>query len=262
MVGQIMETLDRLRLSDSTLDRLHHRQRPAVEQPPRADQDLRQVRRRRHHATAQAPRRQIPGEMGRRHARADDRPLARQSCRREKRRDALAAGFDLFTTFAAAAGVRSPGRSHHRRRRPHAAANGGRDGRRIDQIRARHVLLLRDLGLAAVRKGDYKLILPGRPPPDVDKTLLFNVREDPGETKDLAADHPELVARAAKARRRSPQGSRRRAEQPGQEPPAGRMRSVIRMPRHIASASSPARLDRPRAGDGADDRPGHPRGRR
>ena len=55
-----------------------------------------------------------------------------------------------------------------------------------------------NLGLAAVRKGDFKLVLPGRPPPDVDKTLLFNVRTDPGETKDLAADHPERVAELQK----------------------------------------------------------------
>jgi arylsulfatase A-like enzyme len=42
----------------------------------------------------------------------------------------------------------------------------------------------------AVRKGDWKLIkvalLPG-------KTQLFNLASDPGETKDVAADNPEIV---------------------------------------------------------------------
>jgi arylsulfatase A-like enzyme len=42
----------------------------------------------------------------------------------------------------------------------------------------------------AIRKGDWKLIkialLPG-------KTQLFNLFEDPGETTDVAAQHPEIV---------------------------------------------------------------------
>jgi arylsulfatase len=55
-----------------------------------------------------------------------------------------------------------------------------------------------DFGLAAVRKGDFKLIFPGRPPPDAQKTLLFNVRQDPGETKDLYSQHPQIVAELEK----------------------------------------------------------------
>jgi arylsulfatase len=104
--------------------------------------------------------------------------------------DQLAAGFDLYTTFAAAAGTRIPG------------------DRLIDGVDLTPLLMSTDaspkpvrdtlyyydnLGLTAVRKGDYKLVLPGRPPPEIDKTMLFNVREDPGETKDLAPVHPEVI---------------------------------------------------------------------
>jgi arylsulfatase len=47
--------------------------------------------------------------------------------------------------------------------------------------------------LNAVRQGRYKLVLPGRTPPDEDKTLLFDVQTDPGEAHDVSAEHPELV---------------------------------------------------------------------
>ena len=112
-----------------------------------------------------------------------------------KTSDALAAGFDFYPTFAAIAGVRVPG------------------DRLIDGVDLTPLLTstgdaakpvretlyyYENFGLAAVRKGDYKLIFPGRPPPDVQKTLLFNVREDPGETKDLAEKHPEIVAQLEK----------------------------------------------------------------
>src|SRR5262249_25074429 len=43
----------------------------------------------------------------------------------------------------------------------------------------------------AVRSGDWKAVRlrPGGPPE------LYDLRADPGETRDLAADHPEVVAR-------------------------------------------------------------------
>ena len=47
--------------------------------------------------------------------------------------------------------------------------------------------------LMAVRKGDWKLTLAGGPNQKVDKLELYDVKNDPGETKDLAAEKPELV---------------------------------------------------------------------
>jgi arylsulfatase A-like enzyme len=39
----------------------------------------------------------------------------------------------------------------------------------------------------AIRQGDWKLLLDG------DDTLLFNVRQDPGERNDLARQNPEIA---------------------------------------------------------------------
>jgi len=49
--------------------------------------------------------------------------------------------------------------------------------------------------IQAYRKGDWKLKFPftGTWPHDPHPLLLFNLRNDPGETKNLAADHPEIV---------------------------------------------------------------------
>ena len=134
--------------------------------------------------------------------------------------DQLAAGFDLYTTFAAAAGVRIPGDRliDGVDLTPLLTSTGA------SQKPVRDTLYYYDnLGLAAVRKGDYKLVLPGRPPPDIDKTMLFNVREDPGETKDLAADHPQIIDQLEKvvAEARKDLGDARTGE-PGQNRrPAG-----------------------------------------
>lgn len=43
----------------------------------------------------------------------------------------------------------------------------------------------------AVRQGDWKLVWRTMLPSSVE---LFNIREDPGETRDLGADHPDMVA--------------------------------------------------------------------
>ncbi len=46
-------------------------------------------------------------------------------------------------------------------------------------------------GLRAYFKGDWKILnLPK--PFGTDDWELFNIREDPGETKDLSADYPEI----------------------------------------------------------------------
>ncbi|MBK8248460.1 MAG: hypothetical protein IPK85_13790 [Gemmatimonadetes bacterium] len=44
----------------------------------------------------------------------------------------------------------------------------------------------------AVRDGDWKLLVDGP------SALLFNVREDPGEARDLAAQRPEVARRLAR----------------------------------------------------------------
>jgi arylsulfatase A len=108
--------------------------------------------------------------------------------------DALAAGFDLYTTFAAAGGAAVP-------------TDRVVDGKDLTPLltgattESPHGALYYygQYNLAAVRDAaGYKLVFPGRPGPHPDKTLLFNVKSDPGETKDLAADHPEVVARLQK----------------------------------------------------------------
>ncbi len=69
------------------------------------------------------------------------------------------------------------------------------------------------VNLQAVREGDWKLHLPrtvkdqpfwnkrrgrGRTFVTLDRPALFNLKQDPGETRDLAARHPEVVARLQK----------------------------------------------------------------
>jgi arylsulfatase A-like enzyme len=74
--------------------------------------------------------------------------------------------------------------------------------------------------LLAVRRGDFKLILAAGPNAKEDKLELYDVRDDPGESKDVAAEKIELVkelsALADKARedlgdtRKRVQGKNRR----------------------------------------------------
>jgi len=44
-------------------------------------------------------------------------------------------------------------------------------------------------GKFAVRQGDWKLVQEG----GATTPLLFNLRKDPGETRDLSAEHPNMV---------------------------------------------------------------------
>ncbi len=49
------------------------------------------------------------------------------------------------------------------------------------------------LGKYALRQGDWKLLV--MPPPYASgRAELYNVAEDPGETRDLAAEHPQRLA--------------------------------------------------------------------
>ena len=56
----------------------------------------------------------------------------------------------------------------------------------------------------AVREGDWKLVrcLGWRPDLRSETPRLFDLRADPGESKDLATQHPERVARLQAAYRR------------------------------------------------------------
>jgi arylsulfatase A-like enzyme len=107
--------------------------------------------------------------------------------------DEIAAGFDLFATFASAAGAKVPEDRIIDGKDLTPLLTGATDKSPRDTF-----YYYGGFTLNAVRQGDYKLILPGRPPPDVDKTLLFDVRRDPGEKKDFAAEHPEIVQQLMK----------------------------------------------------------------
>lgn len=62
-------------------------------------------------------------------------------------------------------------------------------------------------GQMAIRHGDWKLVIArepgrntaGRVPDDLAGAMLFNLRDDPGETRDLAKENPQVVARLARA---------------------------------------------------------------
>jgi arylsulfatase A-like enzyme len=87
------------------------------------------------------------------------------------------------TILALAGGNRQPGPSHGRQR--HVEDAGGRRAVSTDDV-----LINVEAFRGAIRKGDWKLIklalLPG-------KTELFNLATDPGETTNVAADHPDVV---------------------------------------------------------------------
>ena len=52
-------------------------------------------------------------------------------------------------------------------------------------------------GAGALIRGDHKLFSGLDGNGAVTPWELYNIAEDPGETRDLAADHPELVAELA-----------------------------------------------------------------
>jgi arylsulfatase A-like enzyme len=107
--------------------------------------------------------------------------------------DGLAAGFDLYTTFASVAGAQIP-------------TDRIIDGKDLTPLlTGKTEKSPRDtfyyygqFKLAAVRQGDYKLVLPGNPGPHEKETVLYDVKNDPGETKELSKDHPEIVAKLQK----------------------------------------------------------------
>ncbi len=103
--------------------------------------------------------------------------------------DELTAGFDLFTTFAAIAGAALPkdriidGKDIRPLMTQQPGATSPHDAFYYYQHNS----------LTAVRSGEWKLIVAAGPNAKVDQAELYDVRGDPGETKDRASDHPEVV---------------------------------------------------------------------
>ncbi len=106
-----------------------------------------------------------------------------------KTTDELAAGFDLFTTFALVGGATLPQDRiiDGKDLRPLMT---GEDG--ATSPRESFYYYQRD-ALMAVRAGEWKLILADRPNQKIDKLELYDVKSDPGETKDLSAEKPDIV---------------------------------------------------------------------
>jgi arylsulfatase A-like enzyme len=102
--------------------------------------------------------------------------------------DEIAAGFDLFTTFAIAGGAEIPTDRIIDGQDLMPLLTGATTESPHDRF-----YYYRGFDLYGVRQGQWKLVLPGKPPPDEEKTLLFDVQNDPGEKKDLAAERPEIV---------------------------------------------------------------------
>lgn len=110
--------------------------------------------------------------------------------------DHPAAFYDLMPTFAQIAGVKTP---------------EGIDGislvpELLGQDQPEHDYLYWEFraygGQQAVRMGDWKAIRQNmmRPrQPNAGKLELYNLRDDPSESKDVAGEHPEIVAKAEAA---------------------------------------------------------------
>jgi arylsulfatase A len=112
--------------------------------------------------------------------------------------DELAAGFDWYVTFAKLAGAELP-------------ADRIIDGKNILPLLAgrsgaqtphERFFYFTKYKLEAVRSGPWKLrLVPHETPPagtklkPEDRLALYNVANDLGETKNVAAEHPEVVAR-------------------------------------------------------------------
>ncbi|QEG40695.1 sulfatase-like hydrolase/transferase [Roseimaritima ulvae] len=111
-------------------------------------------------------------------------------------RDQLATGCDWFPTIAELCGIELP--EHHLDGKSLAAVLKNQDAE------SPHDHFYWQLGGGknaqwAVRQGDWKLLGNARDTTDrqrrvnVDKLFLANLKQDIGETKNLAADHPEIV---------------------------------------------------------------------
>ncbi|PQO32731.1 arylsulfatase [Bremerella cremea] len=114
--------------------------------------------------------------------------------------DHPAAFYDLMPTFAQIAGVKTP---------------EGIDGislvpELLGQDQPEHDYLYWEFraygGQQAVRMGDWKAIRQNmmRPrQPNAGKLELYNLKDDPSESKDVAGEHPEIVAKAEAAMKKA-----------------------------------------------------------
>jgi arylsulfatase A-like enzyme len=116
--------------------------------------------------------------------------------------DAIATSMDLFPTFASLAGAKLPkGRAIDGRNLRETLRRGNAAPPSHD-----YFYYYNFTQLEAVRDSRWKLVLPRIAPSPhiswlgnyveaVEKVQLFNLIADPGETTDLAAEHPKIVAR-------------------------------------------------------------------
>ncbi|MGB7161248.1 MAG: sulfatase [Tepidisphaeraceae bacterium] len=134
-------------------------------------------------------------------------------------RDGLCAGFDLFTTFALIGGAEVPT----------DRIIDGKDLRAM-MTSKEPVASPRDsfyyyqrFALIAVRSGDFKLVLAAGPNAKEDQAILYDVQRDPGETKDVAAENPEIIKKLAALAERAREDlgdSRKGMEGKNRRPPA------------------------------------------
>jgi arylsulfatase A len=131
----------------------------------------------------------------------------------------IAGNIDLLPTFAKLAGVE-------------IANDRVLDGRDITSlmfdaeagpVRDTHLYFSANQTVAAIRQGDWKLFLSspaakGKGKRDAQSgPVLYNLASDPAETKDVAAEHPEVVARLKE------DAARREAEIKEHRRPAGNL---------------------------------------
>jgi arylsulfatase A-like enzyme len=101
----------------------------------------------------------------------------------------LAAGFDLYATFASAAGAPMPTDRivDGKDLLPMVTSKGPAASPR------KWFYYYQRFALMAVRSGDYKLMLAAGPNAKQDQAMLYDVQHDPGETKEISAEHPEIM---------------------------------------------------------------------
>jgi arylsulfatase A-like enzyme len=107
--------------------------------------------------------------------------------------DAITGMFDIMPTFAALGGGKLPADRKIDGTDIWPQLSGAADAKPAHDTFFYH----RGLQLQAIRHGDWKLQLPPAKKPDA-KALLYNLKTDIGESKDVAASHPEIVKQLQK----------------------------------------------------------------
>src|SRR5262245_23064336 len=108
--------------------------------------------------------------------------------------DELTAGFDLFTTFAKAAGAEIPKDRIIDGKDLMPLMRGDKNARTPHEA----FYCYENFNLVGVRSGKWKLVLPGGAKPKAKAPAmreLYDLDADLGETRNLAAAHPDLVER-------------------------------------------------------------------